>query len=74
MCGSIEDATAAQEQSIRLSPRDPNIGNRYWRMGMAFLLQSRIDAAGRLARKGVQCRAGTPLLPIHSRVCPCRQR
>jgi adenylate cyclase len=45
MCGSIEDAIAAQEQSIRLSPRDPNIGNRYWRMGMAFLLQSRIDAA-----------------------------
>jgi len=45
MCGSIEDAIAAQEQSIRLSPRDPNIGNRYWRMGLVFLLQLRVDAA-----------------------------
>jgi adenylate cyclase len=45
MCGSIEDAIPAQEQSLRLSPRDSNIGNRYWRMGLASLLQSRIDAA-----------------------------
>jgi tetratricopeptide (TPR) repeat protein len=38
MTGSIEEATPAQEQAIRLSPRDPNIGNRYWQMGLVLLL------------------------------------
>ncbi len=45
LSGSIEEAIPAQEQAVRLSPRDPNIGNRYWRMGLVPLLQSRTDEA-----------------------------
>ena len=37
--GSIEEALTAQEQAIRLSPRDPYIGDWYWRIGMVHLLQ-----------------------------------
>jgi hypothetical protein len=33
------------EQAIRLSPRDPYIGNWYWAIGRVHLLQSRIDEA-----------------------------
>jgi TolB-like protein/Tfp pilus assembly protein PilF len=43
--GSIEDALRVQEQRIRLSPRDPRIGNWYWRIGMIHLLQSRTEEA-----------------------------
>ena len=43
--GSIEEAIAAQEQAIRLSPRDPTICIWYLRIGQAHLLQSRIDEA-----------------------------
>jgi TolB-like protein/Flp pilus assembly protein TadD len=43
--GSIEDAIPAQEQAIRLSPRDPRIPNWFWRIGMVHLLQWRIDEA-----------------------------
>jgi TolB-like protein/class 3 adenylate cyclase/Flp pilus assembly protein TadD len=43
--GSIEEALAAQEQAIRLSPRDPYISNWYWRVGMVHLLQSRTEEA-----------------------------
>jgi adenylate cyclase len=43
--GSIEEAIPAQEQAIRLSPRDPRVPNWYWRIGMLHLLQSRTDEA-----------------------------
>ena len=43
--GSIEEAIPAQEQAIRLSPRDPRVPNWYWRIGMVHLLQSRVDEA-----------------------------
>ena len=43
--GAIEDAIQVQELAIRLSPRDPRVPNWYWRIGMAHLLQSRIDQA-----------------------------
>ena len=43
--GAIEDALPAQEQAIRLSPRDPRVPNWYWRIGMVHLLQSRTDLA-----------------------------
>jgi adenylate cyclase len=43
--GPIEEGIAAQEQAIRLSPRDPNIWNWYFRIGEGRLLQSRIDEA-----------------------------
>jgi tetratricopeptide (TPR) repeat protein len=43
--GLIEEAIPAQEQVIRLSPRDPNIGNVYWRIGLVHLVQSQVDDA-----------------------------
>jgi adenylate cyclase len=43
--GSLDEALAAQEQAIRLSPRDPYIANRYWSMGMIRLLQARTEEA-----------------------------
>ena len=45
MTGSIEELIPAQEQAIRLSPRDPQIGLFYSRIGCAHLLQSRTDEA-----------------------------
>jgi TolB-like protein/Flp pilus assembly protein TadD len=43
--GPIEEGIEAQEQAIRLSPRDPSIWNWYFRIGEGYLLQSRIDDA-----------------------------
>src|ERR1700736_5671090 len=43
MNGSIEEAIPLEEQSIRLSPRDPYIFNRFMTIGRAHLLQSRTD-------------------------------
>jgi adenylate cyclase len=43
--GSIEEGIAAQEQAIRLSPRDPNLWIWYFRIGEGRLLQSQIDDA-----------------------------
>jgi len=43
--GLIEEAIPAQEQAIRLSPRDPLINIWYYRIGEAHLLQSRTDEA-----------------------------
>ena len=41
----MEELIPAQEQAIRLSPRDPQIGLFYSRIGRAHLLQSRTDEA-----------------------------
>lgn len=43
--GFIEQVIPVLEQVIRLSPRDPNIGAWYNRIGVVHLLQSRIDEA-----------------------------
>jgi adenylate cyclase len=43
--GSIEEVIPLEEQAIRLSPRDPRIGNFYSRIGNVHLLQSRTDEA-----------------------------
>jgi adenylate cyclase len=43
--GFLDEALAAQEQAIRLSPRDPYIANRYWSIGMVHLLKARTDEA-----------------------------
>jgi TolB-like protein/Tfp pilus assembly protein PilF len=40
MTGSLEELVPAQEQAIRLSPRDPQIGLYYSRIGCVHLLQS----------------------------------
>jgi adenylate cyclase len=53
MTGSIEEAIPAHEQAIRLSPRDPNIGNRYWRIGVVLLLQSRTTYFAGLGKAGM---------------------
>jgi TolB-like protein len=45
MTGSVDALIPAQEQTIRLSPRDPQIGLFYSRIGRAHLLQSHLDAA-----------------------------
>jgi TolB-like protein/Tfp pilus assembly protein PilF len=43
--GSIDELIPAQERAIRVSPRDPQIGLFYFRIGFAHLLQSRTDEA-----------------------------
>jgi adenylate cyclase len=43
--GALEEVIPAQKQAIRLSPRDPNVANWYWRIGRVHLLQSRPDEA-----------------------------
>lgn len=43
--GSIDEAIPLVEHAIRLSPRDPDIGLRYFQIGTVHLLQSRTDEA-----------------------------
>jgi TolB-like protein/class 3 adenylate cyclase len=43
--GSIEEVIPLVKQAIRLSPRDPNLGLMYFRIGEVHLLQSRADEA-----------------------------
>jgi tetratricopeptide (TPR) repeat protein len=43
--GSIDEVIPLQEQAIRLSPRDPFIGNWYLRIAVVHLLQSRTEEA-----------------------------
>jgi adenylate cyclase len=45
LTGSIEEAIPLVEQAIRLSPRDPEIGLFYDRIGLVHLLQSRTEKA-----------------------------
>ena len=45
MTGLVDALIPAQEEAIRLSPRDPQIGLFYSRIGRAYLLQSRIAEA-----------------------------
>jgi TolB-like protein/class 3 adenylate cyclase/Tfp pilus assembly protein PilF len=59
--GPIDEAIPAQEQAIRLSPHDPEIGFWYARIGQAHLLQSRIDEA--IAWYG-KARGANPAIPF----------
>jgi adenylate cyclase len=43
--GSIDGVIPLVEQAIRLSPRDPEIGNCYFRIGQVHMVQSRSDEA-----------------------------
>jgi TolB-like protein/class 3 adenylate cyclase/Flp pilus assembly protein TadD len=45
LTGSIDEALLLHEQAIRVSPRDPGIGNWYDRIGRIHLLQSRTNEA-----------------------------
>jgi TolB-like protein/cytochrome c-type biogenesis protein CcmH/NrfG len=58
--GSIDEAIPAQERAIRLSPRDPQIGLFYFRIGFAHLLQSCTDEAI------VWCEKARNATPAHS--------
>jgi TolB-like protein/Tfp pilus assembly protein PilF len=59
--GSLDEAIELQTQAIRLSPRDPQIGYWYHRIGMVQLLQSRIAEAIPWLEKG---RATIPTFPL----------
>ena len=59
--GLLEEAILAQQEAIRWSPRDPYIGIRYFRIGQACLLQSRIDHAVTWLEKA---RAANPSPPF----------
>ena len=59
--GSIDEAIPAQERAIRLSPRDPQIGLYYFRIGFAHLLQSRTDEAIEWCERA---RNATPAHPL----------
>jgi len=43
--GSIEETIPLLERAIRVSPRDGQIANWYWRIGVVHLVQSRLDEA-----------------------------
>jgi TolB-like protein/class 3 adenylate cyclase/Tfp pilus assembly protein PilF len=43
--GSIDETIPLVERAIRVSPRDGQIANWYWRIGVVHLVQSRLDEA-----------------------------
>jgi TolB-like protein/cytochrome c-type biogenesis protein CcmH/NrfG len=57
--GSVDDAISAQQKAIRLSPRDPQLFNWYFRIGEAHLLQSRVDQSIEWLEKA---RSGSPAI------------
>jgi adenylate cyclase len=59
--GRLDEAVELHEQAIRLSPRDPQIGYWYHRIGMVHLLQSRIEEAIPWLEKG---RSAIPTFPL----------
>ena len=59
--GSLDEVIPDQEQAIRLSPRDPQIGLFYFRIGFAHLLQSRSAEAILWCEKA---RNATPAHPL----------
>jgi TolB-like protein/Flp pilus assembly protein TadD len=63
--GSIEEAIALVEQAIRLSPRDPEIGQWSNRIGQAHLLQSRTDEAIAWLEKARSAMPGHPSPHAH---------
>ena len=61
LIGSIAEVIPLEEQAIRLSPRDPLIGNFYFRIGQVHLLQSHPDKAIPWLEKA---RVAVPKLPF----------
>jgi tetratricopeptide (TPR) repeat protein len=55
--GPVDDAIAAQQHAIRLSPGEPNIFIWYFRIGEAHLIQSRLGQAIEWLEKA---RSGAP--------------
>jgi TolB-like protein len=75
LTGSIEEAIRLHEQAIRLSPRDPRIGDWYYLLGRMHLLQSRTDQATLWLGKARGVISGTsgPSRPSRRRLCPQRR-
>jgi adenylate cyclase len=63
LTGSIEEAIPLHEHAIRLSPRDPLVGNWYWRIGAVHLLQSRTDEAIPWLERARHANPGHPQFP-----------
>ena len=63
--GAIEALIPAQEQAIRLSPRDPQIGLFYFRIGFGHLLQSRTGEAIVWCEKARNAAPAAPIYRTH---------
>ena len=59
--GALDEVIPLQEQALRLSPRDPNIGVYYLRIGLVHLLQSRTDEAIIWLEKARGAMSGHPM-------------
>jgi hypothetical protein len=59
--GSLAELIPTQERAIRLSPRDPQIGLFYFRIGFGHLLQSRTDEAILWCERARNATPGHPL-------------
>jgi tetratricopeptide (TPR) repeat protein len=74
--GPIGEVIPLQEQVVHLSPRDPLISNMYGRIGVADLLQSRVDEAivgSKRRAPPIRCASLPTLsspLPMASRATP----
>jgi adenylate cyclase len=62
--GSIGETIPLVERAIRLSPRDGQIANWYWRIGVVHLLQSRLDEAIFWFEKARNANLGHPVSHI----------
>jgi tetratricopeptide (TPR) repeat protein len=60
--GAIEEVIPLQERAIRLNPRDPSIGSRYFLIGTVHLLQSRTDEAIVWLEKARSAMPAAPLI------------
>ena len=62
--GSIEETIPLVERAIRVSPRDGQIANWYWRIGVVHLVQSRLDEAIFWFEKARSANVGHPVSHI----------
>jgi tetratricopeptide (TPR) repeat protein len=60
--GRVDEAIPLHEQAIRLSPRDPLIGDSYFRIGRVHLVQSRTEEALPWLEKARSVFPGHPLV------------
>ena len=66
LTGDIDEGIRRHEQAISLSPRDPRIGNWYYRIGRMRLLQSRTDEAIGLFGKALSAAPAAPHAYVHA--------
>jgi tetratricopeptide (TPR) repeat protein len=59
--GSIEETIPLLEKAIRVSPRDGQIANWYWRIGVVHMVESRLDEAIRWFEKARGANPGRPI-------------